>query len=144
MLTHRDQPFLIPQYNVLPDLNPYDLSHIEVLRGPQGTLYGASSLGGTVRVITQTPAHNELSGKVTVGYSKTSGGSNNFKLQGAINVPLIDDKLSMRLVASGLENGGYIDLPLTQEDDYNDFTDTSFRARLRFTPNDRVELGLSY
>lgn len=139
-----DQSFLIPQFNVLPDLNPYDLSHVEVLRGPQGTLYGASSLGGTVRIITNSPVHDVLEGKITGGYSTTDGGGNNYKLQGAINIPLIDETLSLRLTASNTSRDGYIDLPLTGETNHNDSEDRSYRVKARYTPIDKLEIGLSY
>ena len=139
-----DLPFLLPQIGILPDLNPYDLDHVEVLRGPQGTLYGASSVGGTIRILTKAPVHNEFSAKFTAGYSAFDGGSGGYKAQGAVNVPLIDDKLSVRLVGSRIDRGGYIDLPLTGERNYNDSREDSYRARIRYTPSDAVELNASY
>lgn len=139
-----DVPFVIPQFNILPDLNPYDLSHIEVLRGPQGTLYGASSLGGTVRVLTQDPVIDEFSGKVTGGYSSTDGGGDNYKMQGVVNIPIVDEKLALRLVASEIDRDGYIDLPLTGQDDFNELKETTYRAKVLFTPTDQLEINASY
>ena len=139
-----DLPFALPPFNILPDINPYDLSHVEVLRGPQGTLYGASSMGGTVRVMTQKPEHNELSGKLTVGYSNTEKGDDNHRVQGAINLPLINDVMSARLVASQVKRDGYIDLPLSGKDNHNDYEDQSYRVKLLYTPTDTMEFGLSY
>lgn len=139
-----DLPFAIPPLDVVPDINPYDLSHLEIMRGPQGTLYGASSLGGTIRVFTHDPVHNELSGKLTAGLSQTDGGGDNYKVQGALNIPLVDDVLSMRLAGSRVDQDGYIDLPLALEDNHNDFKDESYRVKLRYTPNDAVEVNTSY
>lgn len=138
-----DLPYTILSINLLPDVNPYDLERLEVLRGPQGTLYGASSLGGTIRILTQAPEHNEFYGKVTGGYSITDGGDNGWTTKGAVNIPLIDDILSARVVASRVETGGYVDLPLTGEDDYNESTDENYRVKLRWTPTDDLDIALS-
>ena len=83
------------------DPSLYDLSRVEVLRGPQGTLYGASSMGGTIRLITNQPKLDrfEASGE-TIGSETEHGGANgaqNFM----VNLPLIDDKLALRI--SGTE-----------------------------------------
>ena len=138
-----DLPYTMLGLGLVPDVNPYDLERLEVLRGPQGTLYGASSLGGTVRVLTNTPDHDGFYGKATAGYSYTDGGDDSWQVKGAVNIPLIDDTLSARLVASKVETGGFIDLPLTGEDDFNDATDESYRAKLRWTPTDNLDMVLS-
>jgi outer membrane cobalamin receptor len=75
-----------------------DIDHIEVLRGPQGTLYGARSMGGTVRVITQTPDFNEFHGTVHGGVSDTwNTTSPNRTADAVFNIPLIQDRASLRL-----------------------------------------------
>ncbi len=138
-----DLPYTMLGLNAVPDLNPYDLERLEVLRGPQGTLYGASSLGGTVRVLTKAPEHNDFHGKATAGYSSTDGTEDSWTIQGAINIPLIDNTLSARIVGSRIESAGFLDLPLAGEKDYNDVTDESYRAKLRWTPTDNLDLVLS-
>ena len=87
-----------------------DIERVEVLRGPQGTLYGASSMGGTIRYVPVVPNLQELEGKLEAGYYNTAdtGGDSN-KLVGTINVPLIEDKLAARVVAYRYDNGGYIE-----------------------------------
>ena len=82
-----------------PNLDPSDLQQIEVLRGPQGTLYGASSLGGLIKYVTREADPNEWSGRVEGNYSNARGGSDGWAVRGAVNVPLIDDKLGVRLSA---------------------------------------------
>ena len=75
-----------------------DIDHIEVLRGPQGTLYGARSMGGTVRVITQTPDFNEFHGTVHGGVSDTwNTNSPNRTADAVFNIPLIQDRTSLRV-----------------------------------------------
>ena len=140
-----DLPYTRISTNESPDLNPYDLDRVEVLRGPQGTLFGAGSQGGTVRILTQDPIMNEFSGKVTGGLNHTdSSGSDHYKVQGAINIPLIEDRLALRLAASYRDEEGYIDMPLSGEDNYNDMEQTSYRAKLLWAPNDEWSLLGTY
>lgn len=91
------------------DPNLYDLDHIEVLRGPQGTLYGSSSMGGTVRIITQQPVINEVQAKFLIDGSATSHGGRNYTLNGAVNIPIVTDIAALRVVGTYARNGGYID-----------------------------------
>ena len=86
-----------------------DIERIEVLRGPQGTLYGAGALSGAVRVIPASPNLEQIEGRVAVRYSETEemGGDNNM-VQGVISVPLIEDRLAIRAVAYRFDNSGYI------------------------------------
>jgi outer membrane receptor protein involved in Fe transport len=90
-----------------PDL--YDLSRIEILRGPQGTLFGSGSMGGTVRLITNQPDPTgyHVSGESVL--SGTDGGSLNHKVNFMANLPLIDDKLALRVVGSEDFTSGWID-----------------------------------
>ena len=91
------------------DIKMIDMARVEVLRGPQGTLYGAGSMGGTVRNIPNSPDLESLSGKVTLGYSNTAdSGGDNTKIEGVLNVPLIEDQLAIRVVGYRHANDGYI------------------------------------
>ncbi|NIB38180.1 TonB-dependent receptor [Pseudomaricurvus alkylphenolicus] len=138
-----DMPFTRVGQNVSPELNPYDLNRVEVLRGPQGTLYGSGSSGGTVRIITQDPYLNEFSGKTTVATSFTESGGNNWKVQGAVNIPLLEDTLALRVVGSQIEQAGYIDRPLEGIDNFNDMEDSSYRAKLLYTPTEKLSIKAS-
>jgi outer membrane receptor protein involved in Fe transport len=85
-----------------------DITQIEVLRGPQGTLYGALSMGGTVRVLTQQPNTQNLQIVAHTSISDTDGTPQpNFQVDGALNLPLIDNRLALRLSAEHEELGGY-------------------------------------
>ncbi len=140
-----DLPYTRISTNESPDLNPYDLNRVEILRGPQGTLFGAGSQGGTVRILTRNPVMNEFSGKVTGAFGNTdSANSDLARIQGAVNIPLVDDKLAMRLVASYRDEDGYLDMPLIDEENYNELEQTSYRAKLLWTPNEQWSVLASY
>lgn len=89
-----------------PDL--FDLNRVEVLRGPQGTLYGSGSMGGTVKLVTNAPKLNEFEGAVEAIGSSTVGGGFNNGGNLMLNVPLIDDRLAMRVVATDKYTDGWI------------------------------------
>lgn len=95
----------------LPDsLDPrvLDIDHIEVLRGPQGTLYGARSMGGTVRIITKEPDLSQFSGTVHAGVSSTSRTDKpNYTADGIVNIPLIQDRVALRLTGFYDQEAGY-------------------------------------
>ncbi|MCH8134827.1 MAG: TonB-dependent receptor [Proteobacteria bacterium] len=90
-----------------PDLHTFDVHRIEVLRGPQGTLFGAGSLGGAIRIITQKPNTNEFSARIDTTVESTKGHDVVTRLNLMINAPLIDDKLGVRLVGYSHDVTGY-------------------------------------
>ncbi|WCL55579.1 TonB-dependent receptor [Gimibacter soli] len=92
-----------------PDLKLFDVERVEILRGPQGTLYGAGSMGGTIKVVPAGAKLNEVEGTVEGVISKTRYGGTNYSGAGAVNVPIAEDKMAVRLVAYGYENTGYVD-----------------------------------
>jgi len=95
----------------VPDLDPGDLARIEVLRGPQGTLYGANSLGGLVKYVTVDPSTAGFSGRMEGGYSSIYNGSEpGFSLRGSLNVPVTDD-FAIRVSAYARQDPGYINNP---------------------------------
>ena len=150
----RDQPGVKEQVGVYldesvislslftPDIDLFDLSRIEVLRGPQGTLFGSGSLTGTVRYITNEP---KLGVSETVGelsLSSISDGGIGGSGKAAFNVP-IGDRAAMRAVAYFTRYGGYIDATqpgLSVQDDVNDGERWGGRVAFRFEPNDRLTI----
>ena len=87
-----------------------DLERVEVLRGPQGTLFGSGALAGAVRNIPNAPDLSELGGSVKATYSNTEqNGGGNTKFEGVINVPVIEDVLAVRAVAYHHDTSGYIE-----------------------------------
>jgi iron complex outermembrane recepter protein len=91
------------------DIKLIDIERVEVLRGPQGTLYGSNALSGAIRYIAKEPDLQGVSGNVHVDYSQTSGnGGNNAAVNGVLNLPLVDDQLAIRAVAFRHDNDGYV------------------------------------
>jgi outer membrane receptor protein involved in Fe transport len=90
------------------DIRLYDMDHVEVLRGPQGTLYGASSMSGTIRFIPKAPDLNNLGGYLTMEGSETAQASGNYNINGEVNLPIIDGVLALRMVGWKLYDSGYI------------------------------------
>lgn len=103
-----------------PDVDLFDIDRIEVLRGPQGTLYGASSMSGTIRLITVQPKLDELGVRVEVGASHTRDGGENHTAKGMVNLPIIENVLAVRGSLNYRDDSGYIDNVETGETDYND------------------------
>lgn len=103
--------FYIDDLPIPAGLNPRvmdDIQRIEVLRGPQGTLYGARSMGGTVRLITEPPSTHEFSGQVSVQGNDIDHGRPGYQVDAMVNIPLIADKLALRLSGFDGSNGAFI------------------------------------
>ena len=91
------------------DMSLLDLNHIEVLRGPQGTLYGAGAMGGLLKYVTNEPETDELSGRVSLGASTTRGGGVGNTESAVVNVPIKEDVAALRAAAFHDHVGGYVD-----------------------------------
>lgn len=124
-----------------PDQEAFDLSRVEVLRGPQGTLYGASALNGVVRVLSNDAVLNAFDLKARTSDSGTQSGGNNYRGDLAVNVPIIQDKLAVRAVAGYQSNSGWIDQP--DKNNVNDSTLQNYRLKINAQPTDDLSLGLS-
>jgi outer membrane receptor protein involved in Fe transport len=92
-----------------PDLRLTDVQRVEVLRGPQGALYGSGSLAGVYRIVTQKPVINVFSGSVDVGGAVADMGAPSRDADAMLNLPLVKDIAALRLVAYDEVDGGYID-----------------------------------
>src|SRR5215470_12989343 len=91
------------------DVYLVDLERVEVLEGPQGTLFGGGAEAGVIRYITNKPTLDATTGEVSTGYGITTGGHPNTTLYAMLNLPLIADKLAVRAVIFSDRRGGYID-----------------------------------
>jgi iron complex outermembrane recepter protein len=121
----------------------FDVDRIEVLRGPQGTLFGAGSMGGTVRVIYNKPTFS-YEGAVDTDVSTTQGGGGNYGAEGMVNLPLISDKLAARLVVFDNTAGGYVDDTFLNQKNINSYKSQGGRLQLRFQPTDKLTVDGSY
>ena len=101
------------------DLSAFDLERVEVLRGPQGTLYGAGSAGGTVRFITNRPALGAFGASVDLIETFSQYGAPGERGNIMLNVPLISDELGLRIAGTFDQGGGWIDVPATNLKNYN-------------------------
>jgi outer membrane receptor protein involved in Fe transport len=92
-----------------PDWDMFDVQRVEVLRGPQGTLYGANSVAGVVRIITNKPDPTAVNSKLSVGAATVTDGDPNYNVKAMVNFPRVDDTAAVRLVAYYDLQGGWID-----------------------------------
>jgi iron complex outermembrane receptor protein len=131
------------------DMRLVDVERIEVLRGPQGTLYGQGALGGAIRIITRKPDLDNFSASVAGQLSSTVQGGINNEQSAMLNLPLIDKKLAMRVGYIDASDSGYIDLAKTGADsqivttfkkDANDSRTRGGRVLALFAPSDAVSV----
>ena len=126
------------------DLLPYDVDRIEVLRGPQGTLYGANTMGGLIKYVTKAPDLRNFSGRAGVEASTIEGaGDLGWGVRGSVNLPIVAGELAMRVSAYNQMTPGYVDNGVTGEKDENDVRQTGGRVALLWQPTDRLSVRLS-
>ncbi|HEY0342525.1 MAG TPA: TonB-dependent receptor, partial [Steroidobacteraceae bacterium] len=126
-----------------PSLALYDVERVEVLKGPQGTLYGEGSLGGTLRYITADPDPTKFAAKSEATVSNTEKGGTNYDIEAAVNLPLIDNELAVRLVALHQYDSGYIDNIPLHDNNFNDVTTDAFRAKVLWKATDALSIQLT-
>lgn len=118
-----------------PGLILYDVRSVEVLEGPQGTLYGTGALGGVVRITTQPPNPDKFAGAVAAGATLTAHGSPGGDISGFANLPLVEDRLALRAVGYAVSDGGYIDDASHQRRNINRVITRGGRLALRWKPD---------
>lgn len=121
------------------DLRAHDLDRVEVLRGPQGTLFGQGSMGGTIRMISNPARLDAFETQLNTTISFTEDGGTNYGFQGVVNVPLVEDKLALRVSGLFEDDGGWIDQPAAEREDINGSELTNVRAKLRWAPTEEFE-----
>ena len=123
-----------------PALKLIDIDRIEVLRGPQGTLYGSGALTGLYRMVTHKPDPSNTEVKVTSSYAITKNGDAQKAFSTILNIPLLEDQLALRVVAYTDHNGGYIDDELLALENVNSNKRIGGRAALLYRANDALTL----
>lgn len=96
-------------FNFAFDPSLADVEHIEVLKGPQSTLYGASALGGLIKYVTKRPDLNEFEGSARIDGSQTESAGSGYGMRASVNIPLVTDRVAVRLSGFYRENPGYVD-----------------------------------
>ena len=132
----------VPGY--MPDVGVFDLERVEVLRGPQGTLFGDGSLGGTLRVITKKPDSTSFFGRYKVDFESVEGGGAGFGVQSSINLPIQKDVLAASLSVSYRNPPGWIDVPDLHKNNTNDAKLGDYRLAVRYTPTAALTVDASY
>ncbi len=150
----RDQPGVKEQVGVYldesvislslftPDFDLFDLNRVETLRGPQGTLFGSGSVGGTIRYITNQPAFDEFEGMIEGNFHTVADGDEGGHFKGMVNIP-VSDVLAVRAVGYHTEYAGFIDALREngQKDiDVNTGTRTGGRIAIKFQPTDELTI----
>ena len=152
----RDQPGVKEQVGVYmdesvislslftPDFDMYDINRVETLRGPQGTLFGSGSVGGTIRFITNQPNLDEFEGSVELDVNTLTDGDTGGHVKGMVNVPFADGKAALRLVGYTTQYAGFIDARKEStgqfESDVNSGTRSGIRAAVTFNPSDTLSI----
>jgi iron complex outermembrane recepter protein len=125
------------------DLFPFDLQQVEVLKGPQGTLYGANTLSGLLKYVTNPPDPSRYAALVEADGSFVDSGNGGGGAKGMVNIPLIQDQLGFRLSAYYERDPGWIDNLGTGTRDANTGFEKGFRAGLLFAPTADLSVRLS-
>lgn len=121
------------------DAPTYDLASVEVLRGPQGTLYGEGSMGGTIKLVTQKPRYEEWELTTQTGYNVTADGGPSAELDAAANIPLTSNS-ALRAVVSFDDIGGFIDYKFLAEENVNEAKRANGRIAWGWNPADEWEV----
>ena len=134
------------------DFDTFDIARVEVLRGPQGTLYGASSLGGVLKYVTNEPQTESFEGRVRGSFESVDGGDMSYSGAGLVNIP-VSDSVAIRASAFYRSVGGFIDSIGTVDeasgatsdvaDNINGSTVSGGRASMLFKPSETFSLQLS-
>src|ERR1700761_230731 len=125
------------------DVGLFDLDRVEVLRGPQGTLYGASTMGGLIKYVTTQPDTTAYSGNARAGISSIRGGGVSYDGAGALNAPLIPDMAALRISGFYSHEGGFVDNLASGQDNINQSKLYGGRADFLLKPVDKLSIRLT-
>ncbi|MDO9368667.1 MAG: TonB-dependent receptor [Sphingopyxis sp.] len=127
---------------VIPDIDSFDISRVEVLRGPQGTLFGSSSLGGAVNYVVNEadPSGFDAGFEGNVSTTKRAGEAS-YAVKAMVNIPVATDKLAVRLVALQRVDAGYLNNTLLGEKGSNDLRVRGLRGSIVFTPTETTRIS---
>jgi len=151
-----EAPITLSSFDQL-DARPLDLERVEVLKGPQGTLYGQGTVAGAIRYITKSPDLTRFEGSLEAQESFISGGDSREVITGVFNAPIVTDKFGIRIAATAQEGGGWQDQPQAGIKDGNNQDLRNVRVKALWRPTDGIsvqgmvvvhrnesELGLGY
>ena len=125
------------------DLRLFDVNRVEVLRGPQGTLYGAGAMGGAIRVITNQPNLDAYHAEIEATGADVASRAADFDVNGMLNLPIIKDQLALRTVLTYRDDGGYIKDPTLGTNGANGSHIFGARSALEWQPTDALSVTLT-
>jgi iron complex outermembrane recepter protein len=128
---------------VVPDLHMFDVNRVEVLRGPQGTLWGSATMAGAIRIITNRPDVSESEFRARMTGASVDGGGTDFGLDAMANFPLVQDSLAFRITAYTRTDAGFLDALNLGINDSNETNVTGVRTSLRWLPSDKFTVDLT-
>ena len=124
------------------DIRLLDLERVEVLRGPQGTLYGESSMGGTIKYVTKDPLLDATGFSFDSAYGSTTDGGDTYRASAVVNLPVTSNRFGLRLLAGTETYPGWIDYPAQGREDGNEGDSTTVRLKALWTATDRFDASL--
>jgi iron complex outermembrane recepter protein len=127
-----------------PSFQLFDVSRVEVLLGPQGTLFGAGALGGAVRVISNKPQAEQFDADAEETTSFTSEGNPTYATDAMVDIPLVDHQLALRMVGTYIADGGYIDNVALGSKRYNALRTSAARAELKWQISPKLSVLGTY
>jgi iron complex outermembrane recepter protein len=136
-----DSPISINGFN--PEFGLFDLERVEVLRGPQGTLYGAGSMAGAIRLVTRKPEMDTVEGSVETSVADIDHGGTSYDMRAVVNVPLVANTAALRVSMYDDRFGGFIKNTTTGENNINRSDAVGGRVALRVLPTDSLTVDLS-
>ncbi len=140
-----ETPFTAGSFGTIttPDPDLADVERVEVLKGPQGTLFGTSTLGGLIRVVTKKPDLTQYGGDLRVDGAFVESGGDGYGVHGSASVPLIPGQLAVRVSAFDRLDPGFVDNVLTGRDNVNTTRVDGGQVVVRYAPTDRLDIDLS-
>jgi len=127
-----------------PDFDLFDLNRVETLRGPQGTLFGSGSVGGTIRYITNEPDPSAFDAGIELDVNTVTDGETGYGVKGMVNIPLVEGSTALRLVGYTTEYAGFVDARMEStgqfKEDVNGGNRTGMRAALSFMPSENLTI----
>ena len=143
-----DIPFNFFGFRYAPLGRTFDVERVEVLRGPQSTLYGAGAMGGVMKFVSKAPNLNKVEGAALAGGTTLEGGDQGYYGDLAVNVPIIQQKLGVRVTVGQETLGGYSDNNAAvfgeTAENINDTKNTQIRAQILYQPLDKLQIKASY